>query len=412
MKNNLEADSGKKQRSDNAHYTMHTPNRILVGVLSILLLLFSLMGAIAVVTSIHTSAARATSASNSATKYTVIPTDKPSPTPTITASPTSTPSPTTTATPSPTPTSTPTRVTTPTPTPTKTTATPSPTSVATSTPSPARSTPTSVATTTPVATTTITAVATQSSDQGQTPTTPSTSNTIQSASQDQQNPALPFIALVIGVPVATGAIALFFIGWWLLRKRLLPLKKVKLPPSGAKPWSRVRVSNAPWNIYNNGSTQPAGSNNQFSNAQAPWGQNSSAATGIPYNRNSTPPKYNGSPIPHRFGQTSTQNDVASSTQLSFNSLHQMHNTIPAPSNGVNRPQASGYSIHNNVERDTDVHNQWVHNKPEGAPDLNNPYLQAVIKQYSDKSRAARQQIPSNTSNEQAHQTQKDDTWLR
>lgn len=404
MKNNLEADSGKKQRSDNAQYTMHTPNRILVGVLSILLLLFSLTGAIAIVTGNHTSAARATSASNSAAKYPVIPTDKPSPSPTITASPTTTPSPT--------PTSTPTRVTTPTPTPTKTAAIPSPTSVATSTPSPVRSTPTSVATATPVATNTITAVVTQSSDQGQTPTNTSKSNNIQSASQDQQNPAFPFIALVIGVPIATGAIALFFIGWWLLRKRLLPVKKVKLPPSGAKPWSRVRASNAPLNMYNNGSTQPAGSNNQFSNAPAPWGQNSSAATGIPYNGNSAPPMNNGYPTPYGFEQTNTQNDAASSTQLSFNSLHQMRNTIPAPSNGVNRPQATGYNFHHNVEGDTDAHNQWVQNKPEGAPDLNNPYLQAVIKQYSDKSRAVRQQIPSNTSNEQAHQTQNDDTWLR
>lgn len=419
MKNNPEADSGKKQRSDNANVTTHTPNRILVGVLSILLLLFSSMGAIAVVTSIHISAARATFAANSATKYALVFDDKPSPSPTTTASPTSTPSPTptTSATPSPTatstPTSTPTKVTTPTPTPTKTAATPSPTSVATSTPSPVRSTPTAVASATPAATTTITALATQGSDQSQTPTTPSTSNTIQSASQDQQNPAFPFIALVIGVPVATGAITLFFIGWWFLRKRLLPVKKVKLPPSGAKPWSRVRASNAPWNMYNNGSTQPAGSNYQFSNDPAPWGQNSSAATGIPYNRNSAPPMNNGSPTPYGFGQSSTQNDIASSIQLPFNSVPQMHTTpaIPAPSNGANRYQADGYSV-NSVERHTDAYNQWSHNKPEGTPDLNNPHLQAVIKQYSDKSRAARQQIPSNTSNEQAHPTQKDDTWLR
>ncbi len=256
---------------------------------------------------------------------------------------------------------------------------------------------------------------TQSSGQGQTPTTSSTSNTIQSASQDQQNAGFPFIALAIGVPGTTAAIVFFFIGWWLLRKRLLPVKKVKLPPSGADPWSRVRTSDTPWNMNVNGSTQPAGSNNQLSNGPAPWGHNSVATTGIPFNGNIAPSNSSVAPTPYRFVQTNTQSDLTSSSQLSFSGLNQILNAsaIPTPAKPeANRPQATGNSINDSYEMDAEAYEQWLHNNPEGTPDLNNPYLKELIKQYSGKSRAARQQKLSGTSNEQASQTQNDDTWLR
>jgi hypothetical protein len=431
MKNDLEADSGKIQPWHNAYYARLTPSRLLVGLLSIALLLFSLIGAIAVDTSTHATAARATLATNSVSKHTVIPTDTstptitPSPSPTSSATPsptsTSTPTstPTTTATPTPTSTSlpSPTSTSIPSPTPTKIAFTPPPTSVASPTPylSPTRSSPTAVASAMPGATSTIPAIATQSSGQGQTPTTSSTSNTIQSASPNQQNADFPFIALAIGVPGTTAAIAVFFIGWWLLRKRLLPVKKVKLPPSGANPWSRVRTSNTLWNMHSNGSTQPASSNNQLYNGPAPWGQHSVTPVGIPFNRNIAPPINNVAPTPNGFGQTSMQYDFAPSSQLSFSSFNQMHNAsaIPAPSKPeVNGLQATDNNTNNGDETDVDAYKQWLHNNRTGAPDLNNPYLHELIKQYSDKSRAARQQKPSNTSNEQASQTPNDDTWLR
>jgi hypothetical protein len=62
--------------------------------------------------------------------------------------------------------------------------------------------------------------------------------------------------------------------------------------------------------------------------------------------------------------------------------------------------------------DTNTYNQGQYNNPQGTPDFNNPYLQQVIKQYSDKSRAARQRIPPNTIDAQPGQTQNNDTWLR
>jgi hypothetical protein len=147
----------------------------------------------------------------------------------------------------------------------------------------------------------------------------------------------------------------------------------------------------------NGSTQPADSNNQLSNGPAPWGHSSVA------------------PTPYRFVQTNTQSDLTSSSQLSFSGLNQILNApaIPTPVKPeANRPQATGNSISDSYEMDAEAYEQWLRNNPEGAPDLNNPYLKELIKQYSDKIRAARQQKLSGTSNEQASQTQNSDTWLQ
>lgn len=238
---------------------------------------------------------------------------------------------------------------------------------------------------------------TQSSSQDQTPTTLSTSNTIQSASQDQQNGAFPFIALAIGVPGAMAAIGFFFIGWWLLRKRLLPVKKVKLPPSGANPWSRVRTSNPQWNTNVNSNTLPFGSNHQESNNPAFWGH-----TSIP-------------PTPYGSSQTYPQNNFAPGSQPSFNGLHQIQNTPvrPAPARPEgNRPQAMGNINHESYGREESTYQQWLRNNPEGTSDINNPYLKEIIKQYSDKSRAAYQQKLLNTGNEQASPDRNDETWLR
>ena len=79
MKNNPEADSRKKQRSENANYARLTPSRQLIGVLSITLLLLSVTGAVVLFTSTHPITVRATSATNSMMKLTGKPTDTPTP---------------------------------------------------------------------------------------------------------------------------------------------------------------------------------------------------------------------------------------------------------------------------------------------------------------------------------------------
>ena len=116
----------------------------------------------------------------------------------------------------------------------------------------------------------------QSSIQGQTPTTKSISNMPRSMPQQQQKNAFPFIALAIGVPGITATLVFLLIGWWLLRKHLLPNNTVQLPPSGANPWSRVRPNDA-WSTNVKGTFLPDDNNAQLSNDQMPLGNNTSDA---------------------------------------------------------------------------------------------------------------------------------------
>ncbi len=81
--------------------------------------------------------------------------------------------------------------------------------------------------------------------------------------------------------------------------------------------------------------------------------------------------------------------------------------MPGPAKpGVNEYQAIGNNVNASYRREEDAYQQWLRNNPERTQDLNNPYLNELIKQYSDKSRTARNQKLSNTSNEQASSTQK------
>jgi hypothetical protein len=364
MKNNLKVGSSKIQRSDKAICARLTPSRIIGGVLSLTILLFSLYSAIAVVNSMHAVAATATTD----VKHAQIPNDKPTPTPSRTSTSTHTPTPT------------PSRTSTPKPTPTKK-ITPSPTSTSTSIPS-AKSTtsPPPAASTKPTATlgtaSTVTAVATQNPSQDQTSTGSSTSNGIKSTSQDRQNTEFPIIALAIGLPSSTAAILFLLVVWRFLRKRLLPTRKVKLPPSGAKPWSRVRTSDSPQNMSANGNFQANGSKDGEFYSQAPAGLDFDGitATGAlaPNSSRFTPP--NGmSPSPTSNFAPNNGSFVTPNSNL-------------APRTSIFSPASI-----NSVTPTGIPFNASSTHPNSGSLDLNDPHLKELIKQYSEKSRAAQLQ---------------------
>ena len=72
-------------------------------------------------------------------------------------------------------------------------------------------------------------------------TLPTNSPAVQHLSRVQQQGKGAFSPLVLGILCGIAAAGLLVaIGRWLLRKWLLPVRKVKLPPSGATPWERVR----------------------------------------------------------------------------------------------------------------------------------------------------------------------------
>src|SRR6266566_3908588 len=356
MKNNLKVRSSRIQRSDKAICATLTPSRIIVGVLSLTILLFSLYSAIAVVNSMHAVAASATTDVNSITKHVQIPNDKPTPTPTLTSTSTPTPSPTSTPTP------------TPTPSPTSTS---TPSAKSTTSPPPTASTKPTAAVNATLGT--ASTVATQSSSQDQTSTGSSTSNNIKSPSQDRQNTELPIIALAIGLPSITAVILFLLVVWRYLRKRLLPTRKVKLPPSGAKPWSRVRTSDAPQNMSTNGNFQANGSKDGEFYSQAPAGLDfdgiTATGTLAPNNSGFTPSK-GMSPSPTSNFAPNNGSFVSPNSNL-------------APRTRIFSPASS-----NSVTPTGIPFNASSTHPNSGSLDLNDPHLKELIKQYSEKSRAA------------------------
>ena len=213
-----------------------------------LLLLFSLTGPMGVITRAYAGMADLLeTAPRSGASYTyhapvLVPQDCTTPT-----DPSCTPSPTDT-TPSPTPTDTPIPIpTTPTPTPTRK---PRPTPTHTPTPTPAiapgqtltpGTTPTSTAT--PQVTTIPMPTITTSVDQTPTSTpsvVPVTHNNGGSSTgtPPRGGSPLPFLSMMASALLVLGIA--FVIGFIFLRRSLSPVPHVKLRPSGARPWSRLR----------------------------------------------------------------------------------------------------------------------------------------------------------------------------
>ena len=79
---------------------------------------------------------------------------------------------------------------------------------------------------------------------------------VQPPSHIQQRREAAFLPLlVMGILSAIATFALLMaVGMVLLRKWLLPVRKVKLPPSGAAPWQRVPPTSLPGSINSSGSS--------------------------------------------------------------------------------------------------------------------------------------------------------------
>src|SRR5258708_38435362 len=185
-----------------------------VAVLSLALLLFSWIGMLVAITGAHALIANRLSVSSAAARPTKTPPFRHSPTPATIPSPTFTAPPTT---------------------------------IATVAPS---ATPPVKATTPPV-------VRQPSGSQMQrsvaTPSTRSTSSAVQHPSRVQQKGEVGFSPLVRGILIGIAAVVLLAaVGLLLLLKWLMPVTWVKLPPSGAAPWQRVRPTSLHATV--NGST--------------------------------------------------------------------------------------------------------------------------------------------------------------
>ena len=403
MKNSPVDSSRNARRSGNSMCARLTPSRIIIGVLSITLLLCSLISAFAEVTSIRALAANASTGVNSVTNRILVPIDtstlvnaiiipikhtpKPGP---------HTPKP---VTPTPTPT-----MATPTPTPTRVRPTPTPTMGITPTPIPTRAVPTPAHTpTSPPPTTSTTSsslipgtttkattkglpgttytntavVATPDSSQGQTQATQSTFPTdsvVQSTGQGQKNSTFPFIPLIIELFGSVAVIYFVFIGRRYLNNRKLA-KTWNSPSSGAYSWSGELTNNTPWDTNQNANYNYNGYNGWVSDSSVPYGYDGATATMSQAPDGSWPTLQNGDYAPSNDMYFPMNNDPA---------------YVPPSTPHPELFESQGMGMGNDGH-ETDADEQWSPDNNEGYADFNDPYLQGILKQYSEKSKDAWQQ---------------------
>ena len=326
-----------------------------------------------------------------------------SPSPTLTGIPSltppiGTPSPTSTRTPTPKPTRTPSPKPTNTPTP-KPTNTPPSSPVATAT-SPPPPTATPAAHATPGANASATPGSDQSGGQGSTPTNSSTGtntsvdNNGQGTSPNGQGSSFPFLGLVGGVSGSIIFLFLLFIGWQLLRRHLMPVAPVKFRPSGAPPWSRERPGNPlsgqgmnnTWNpVNNNRRFTPPGP--AFTNGYSPvtsaimphqgirqgFPQTPMAGNFAPSNGN-FPPVTGVSSPPATDGFTVLPRAAGPERTIPFRQPTPM---VP-PMNNTNGTLPPAPPVTNG---------QWTGNPPLATPDVNDPFLRELMRQYRENGSA-------------------------
>ena len=423
MKNSLVESSRKVRRSGNIICASLTPSRIIIGVLSITLLVCSLISAFAEITSTPAFAATAsTGGVNAVTKRILVPIDsstlvnaiiipikhtptlvpptpdptlvKPAPIPKRHGRPTPAPTPIApTPTPMPvTPTPTPTAMSTPTPTST-TTNSPSPTNTPTSSPRvtttsttasslPPGITPTATISVTPGTTSTDTGVvATPDSSQAQTQTTLPRDSTVQSTGQDQQNNKFPFAPLIIGLLGSAATIYFVFIGRLYLDNRILANTR-KSSSSGAYSWSGELTNNTSWDINQNSNYNDNGSNGWVSDSSTLFGYDEAA--GIMSQAS------NGMDSPTNAFNAHDDSGSFAPPNWSYSPMNNDPAYVPpaTPHPELFGPQAIGLD---NNSHETGADEQWLDDNSERYVDFNDPYLQGLLKKYSEKSKDAWQQ---------------------
>ncbi len=109
--------------------------------------------------------------------------------------------------------------------------------------------------------------------------------------------------LVIGILSGIAAVALLVAGGlWLLRQWLMPVRKVKVPPSGAAPWQRVRPTSLPGSM-----NSPGDQSQQFPTTDA----------FLPATRNSMPSRRGGL-VSHELLWAKMAGNVADAAVLETN----------------------------------------------------------------------------------------------
>jgi hypothetical protein len=224
-------------------------------------------------------------------------------------------------------------------------------------------------------------VATPDSSQAQTQTTLPTDSAVQSTGQDQQNNKFPFAPLLIGLLGSAAVIYFVFIGRLYLDTRILANTR-KSSSSGAYFWNGELTNTPSWDINQNSNNNYNGSNGWVSDSSTPFGYDEAA--GIMSQAT------NGMDSPTHVFNASDDISSFAPTNWSYSPMNNDPAYVPPATlhPELFGPQAIGLD---NNSHETGAEEQWLDNNPEGYPDFNDPYLQGLLKKYSEKSKDAGQQ---------------------
>lgn len=400
-----------------------TPARVLCGALVLAVLVCSLIFALAGAARISFARSNSPAAPQDTTTPTPTPTDTSTPTPTSTPTQTSTPTPT------------PTPKKNPTPVPTQAPVIP-PAATATATAT-ATASPTATATT-PVASPTAATTATTG-----VPTSPGNTNGTSTSSKSGGS-GMSVVMIIVGIVLLL--LLCLGVGWLMFRRMLLPGAEVKLPPSGARPWSRTRAPSpdgqggaggmnmeqfnrnaaAAFGAPSNGNMPSPNGFEQFGNGVVPpnngFAPNMQGFDGPQMNfpgpaSNGYAPQGNGyggfsdgfiPPSPQIFPQSEASmippgsgafpvinnNNGFAPASSAFNAMYGLPDDPFSPSQPGSSPWLDNLGNGNG-------NGPGMQRPPSGpgfapgAPDLNDPHLAEVIRQYSQKGQAVKPQPPQN-----------------
>jgi hypothetical protein len=309
-------------------------SRAIAATLSLALLLFSFMGTIGGIANTQAITSNLLSASKSAAKPTRTPPGLRSPTPTAPA--------------------------------------PSPTFIATPTTIPTIS----ASATLPVKATTPSAAQKQKGSQMPSPIsahpTPSTTSTVQRTSHLQQKSELPLFPITIGILSGiAGVMLLVVIGLLLLRKYSMPSAKVRLPPSSAVPWQRVRTNSLDGNTN--------GFSYNLHSLPAPGGFPSTT-------RNVIPSRRGFSSIMSKSAPIKTQLVLPERRFLKPTKLEAINN------NGILADPQSDALIPpwQNSQPEAVLEEPWKERNSEELPSLDDPFLRETLQYYILRGQLAQQ----------------------
>jgi CheY-like chemotaxis protein len=315
-----------------------TVSRALVAACSLSLILFSCIGAVEGIANAQANTPHLVSATTSATKPTRTPPGRHSPTPTAPA--------------------------------------PSPTLAATLTTIPTLS----ANATSPVKVATPSASQKQRGSQKPTPIstqpTPSTTSTIRHTSYYQQKGNPPLSPVVIGILSSFGGVMLLLIiGLLLLRKYLMPSAKVRLSPSGATPWQRVRIKSVDDHMSSSGSsmqTPTLGGSSPTSSDFMPTTDGYSPTT-----RNVIPSRRGFSSTTSNFALEKKHLKLPTAHFLRPTRLKTMHNSgiLTEPKNSALNPSRQ------NSQPRAVLRKPWEERDSEEPPSLDDPVLRETLQNY-------------------------------